>query len=177
MEWSGVEQTWPVAGATAVGPHGPPLLLLRGSASVIAPQARFSSPKPRLTRGGQEGKQGTQSSKQHPGGGGGGGRKRGEGRGTGRRRGRRTQTDSGLREEQVDARRAAAPAAATYIQTTKQITKQTTKPTAQSDPATGTQANAERPTGPATQRRLRKRSTIRPHREDASERREADTRA
>ena len=115
MEWSGVEQTWPVAGATAVGLHGPPLLLLRGSASVIAPQARFSSPKPRLTRGGQEGKQGTQSSKQHPRGGGGGGRERGEGRGTGRRRGRRTQTDSGLREEQVDARRAAAPAAATNI--------------------------------------------------------------
>ena len=66
VEWSGVEQTWPVAGATAVGLHGPPLLLLGGSASVIAPQARFSSPKPRLTRGGQGGKQGTQSSKQHP---------------------------------------------------------------------------------------------------------------
>ena len=32
VEWSGVGKTWPVAGATAVGPHGPPLLLLRGSA-------------------------------------------------------------------------------------------------------------------------------------------------
>ena len=120
VEWSGVEQTWPVAGATAVGLHGPPLLLLRGSASVIAPQARFKFAKTAPDPGGQESKQGTQSSKQHPRGGGGGGRERGKGRGTGRRRGRRTQTDSGLREEQVDARRAAAPAAATYVQTNKQ---------------------------------------------------------
>ena len=149
-------------GATAVGLHGPPLLLLRDSASVMAPQARFSSPKPRLTRGGtgvQAGGAEQQAAPQ-----GRGGMREGERR----RRGRRTQIDSGLREEQVDARRAAAPAAATYIQTNKQKT--------QSDPATGTQTNAERPTCPATPRRFRKRSTIRPHREDTSERREADTR-
>ena len=176
MEWSGVEQTWSVAGATAVGLHGPPLLLLRGSASVIAPQARFSSPKQHLTRGGQEGKQGTQSSKQHPGGGG-EERKRKERGGDGTETGE-TNTDR-LRPTRGTGRRTASgrTSGGNIHTTNKQTTKQTTKQTAQSDPATGTQANAERPTGPATPRRLRKRSTVRPHREDTSERREADTRA
>ena len=77
VEWSGTDLAGG-RGATAVGLHSPPLLLLRGSASVIAPQARFSSPKPRLTRGGQGSKQGTHSSKQHARGGGGGKEERGE---------------------------------------------------------------------------------------------------
>ena len=77
VEWSGTDLAGG-RGATAVGLHGPPLLLLRGSASVIAPQARFSSPKPRLNWGGQGSKQGTHSSKQHPRGGGRGKEERGE---------------------------------------------------------------------------------------------------
>ena len=38
-------------GTTALGGTRPPPFRLRGSASVIAPQVRFSCPKPRLARG------------------------------------------------------------------------------------------------------------------------------
>ena len=72
--------------------HGPPLLPLRGSASVIAPQARFSSPEPRLTRGGAGVRAGGAEQQAAPQGRGGRERGRGERRGTGRRKGRRTQT-------------------------------------------------------------------------------------
>ena len=167
MEWSVVETDLAGGrGATAVGLHGPSLLLLRGSASVIAPQATAPDP------GGSGEQAGDAQQQAAPQGRGGRkGREEREGE-TGRRRGRRTQTDSGLSEEQVDARRAAAPAAATYIQTTSKQPNNTQK--AQSDPATKAQASAERPTCPATPHRLRKPIAIRPHREDTSERREAD---
>ena len=82
MEWSGVEWNGNRPGRWQGSHRGraarPPPFLLRGSASVIAPQARFSSPKPRLTRGGQGSKQGEQSSKQHPGAEGGGKEEKGE---------------------------------------------------------------------------------------------------
>ena len=108
-----------------------------------------------------------------------GGRREGErgGKGDGTET-RKTNTDR-LRPTRGTGRRTASgrTSGGNIHTNNKQTNKQTTKQTAQSDPATGTQANAERPTGPATPRRLRKRSTIRPHREDTSERREADTRA
>ena len=93
MEWSGTDLAGG-RGATAVGLHGPPLLLLRGSASVIAPQARFKFAETAPDPGGSGEQAGDAEQQAAPQGRGGeGGRERAESRGTGRRRGRRTQTD------------------------------------------------------------------------------------
>ena len=173
MEWSGVEwkQTWPVAGEPPRSGCTASPLPSQGLRKHHRPSGEVQFAKTAPDPGGPGEQAGGAEQQAAPRGRGGRkGRERREGE-TGRRWERRTQTDPSLREEQVDARRAAAPAAATFIQTAN---KPKNTQTAQSDPATKTQASAERPTSQATLRRLRKPVEIRPHREDTSERREAD---